>query len=209
MPQSHRSSSNGEVDFRGQERSNATHMSNDGPGRAAIDHAATPVQAFYGIRRVDDLADRRIEAEERDHLLPGPAPGRGDRGVFPGPFVLEIVEFGGGHVGGRSAVDPAQVGRYHLAVLPGAEVQAVAHQMHDAGLDHGLREGGGDGLGEALQPVDDGDRECPACPCSSARSSPRARTWRRGRTKQSTGLFCDPSHSRRSTAQGPRACRRG
>jgi len=85
------------------------------------------------ILRIAGSPDRRVEAEERDRLLPGPAPGRRGRGVFPGPFLLELVEFGGGHLVGRSAADPAQVGRYRLAVFPGAEVQAVAHQMHDAG----------------------------------------------------------------------------
>ena len=94
------------------------------------DHA---VQAFDGVGRVDDLADRRIEGEERDHFLPCPAPGRGDGRVFRGPFPLESIEFGDGHIGGRSPVDPAQIGgmrrvrkqsgglfprRLGLAVLP-------------------------------------------------------------------------------------------
>ena len=35
----------------------------------------------------------------------------------------------------------------------------MAHQMDDTCLDHGVREGGGDGLGEALQPVHDGDQD--------------------------------------------------
>ena len=30
--------------------------------------------------------------------------------------------------------------------------------MHDAGLDHGVREGGGDGFGKALEAVHDGDQ---------------------------------------------------
>ncbi|CAM5602904.1 hypothetical protein ATER59S_05514 [Aquamicrobium terrae] len=35
----------------------------------------------------------------------------------------------------------------------------MADQVHDAGLDDRLREDGTDGLGEALQPVDDGDQD--------------------------------------------------
>ena len=34
----------------------------------------------------------------------------------------------------------------------------MAHQMHDAGLDRGVREGSCDRLGEALQPVHNGDQ---------------------------------------------------
>jgi len=34
----------------------------------------------------------------------------------------------------------------------------MAYQMNDACLDHGVREGGGDGLREPLQPVHDGDQ---------------------------------------------------
>lgn len=35
------------------------------------------MQAFHGVGRINDLADGRIEGEERDHLLPCPPPGSG------------------------------------------------------------------------------------------------------------------------------------
>lgn len=50
------------------------------------------VQAFDRIRGVDDLADRRIEGEEWDHLLPSPAPGRCDGGIFADPFFFKGVQ---------------------------------------------------------------------------------------------------------------------
>ncbi len=37
---------------------------------------------------------RAHRATQRDHLLPGPAPGRGDGRVFPGPFFLEGIKLG-------------------------------------------------------------------------------------------------------------------
>jgi len=89
------------------------------------------------------------------------------------------------------------------------------------GPDRGLREGGRDGFREAFRPVHDRDQDVlrdepwraigPSGngECSSARSSPRAGTWRRGRAKLSPGLSCDPSHSRQSTGPDLRAGRRG
>ena len=55
--------------------------------------------------------------------------------MFPGPFFLEGIELGRGNIGGRGAVNPAQIGDHCLAIVPGAEVQRMTHQMHDASLD--------------------------------------------------------------------------
>jgi hypothetical protein len=75
------------------------------------------------------------------------------------PFFFESIKFGLGYIGGWGAVNPAQVGGHHLAVLPGAEVQRMAHQMYDAGLDHRVREGFCNRLGEAFQTIHDGDQD--------------------------------------------------
>lgn len=118
-----------------------------------------PVQAFNGIGRVDDLSDRWIKGEERDHFLPCPPPGRGNRGVFRSPLFLESVQLGSGLIGGQCPVNRAQINGHGLAILPGAEVQGMTHQMHDAGLDSGLREGRRDCLGKAFQAVHNGDQD--------------------------------------------------
>lgn len=44
------------------------------------------------IRGVDDPAHGLGEGEERDDAIPVPPPGRGDGGVFSGPFLLEGIK---------------------------------------------------------------------------------------------------------------------
>ena len=111
------------------------------------------------IRGVDHLSDLRRIGEERHDFVPGAPPGRADRRVLLAPFGLELGKPLLGHVGGLGAIDRAQRRRQPLAVLPRHEVQAVADQMDDAGLHDGAREDGGDGVGEALQPIDHGEQE--------------------------------------------------
>jgi hypothetical protein len=65
------------------------------------------VQALDRVGGGGDLADRRVEGEERDHFLSSPPPSRGDRRVFPSPFSLESVQLDGGLVCCRGAVDRA------------------------------------------------------------------------------------------------------
>ena len=76
------------------------------------------IQAFNGIGRVDDLSDRWIKGEERDHFLPCPPPGRGDRSVFRGPFFLKRTELGCCLISGYGPVNRAQIDRDGLKVLP-------------------------------------------------------------------------------------------
>ena len=131
------------------------------------------VQAFDSIGGVDNFPDGGREGEERGHFLPGPSPGRCYGSVFVAPSGLERVQGDGGLIGGGRLINPAQVGgmrrirkqsgglfsrRLGLAVLPGAEVRRMAHQMHDTGLDRRLRKGRRDRLGEALEPVHNGDQ---------------------------------------------------
>lgn len=65
-----------------------------------------------------------------------------------------------GHLEELYGIDVSPDRRHdRLAILPRHELQGMADQMHDAGLDHGLGEDGVDRLGEALQAVDDGDQD--------------------------------------------------
>lgn len=64
-----------------------------------------PVQALDRVRGVDHPADFRAEGKERDHLLPGTAPGLGDRGILLAPGLIEGLQRVPGRLGGLSAVD--------------------------------------------------------------------------------------------------------
>ncbi len=79
--------------------------------------------------------------------------------AFPCPLFFERVQHRGRLIRRCRGVDFTQTGGQGLAVLPGADVQRMADQVDDAGLDGRLRESGGDRLGEALQPVNDGNRD--------------------------------------------------
>jgi hypothetical protein len=123
------------------------------------------------------------------------------RGILA-PSRLEISE---GFLGLdiiRGLITPLQVLGDVLAILPAAEVQRVAHQMHDTGLHCGVGESRVDSVREALEAVqcsavvclqtrrgDNGDQNVlndePCCAigpsdngeCCADCSSPRARTW--------------------------------
>src|SRR3546814_8463727 len=56
-------------------------------------------------------------------------------------------------------VDGFQGGSKRLAIFPCHEIHRVAQQMDDACLDHRFGEDGGDGVGEALQAIDDGQHD--------------------------------------------------
>lgn len=72
-------------------------------------------RVVYLIRRVDHLADRWREGEERHHKLPGAPPGLTDRRVSPAPLA---VEPGGSSRGRFGAIDRLQTRHNALAVLP-------------------------------------------------------------------------------------------
>ena len=99
-----------------------------------------------------------MESEERNDLGPGPAPALADGRVFPAPwagFEGRQRRFAAGRV--DRPVDVLQRRRDRLAVLVGDEVQAVAQQMDDAGLNRRFGKDGDDRLRKALQAIDDGD----------------------------------------------------
>ncbi len=105
------------------------------------------------IFRIAGSPDRRIEREERDHLGPCLTPGRGDGGVFSGPVFLELVQFSGGLIGGGGLINLAQISGHIFAIIPSAEVQGMAQQMHNAGLDGGIWEGLRDRIREAFEAI--------------------------------------------------------
>ena len=117
------------------------------------------VQALDRIRGVDNPADVLVEGEEGDDLLPVPPPGLPDRRIAVVPASLELGEPGLGGVCGLGAIDVLEVRGHDVAILVGAEVQRIAGEMEDAGLDDGLREDRVDCLRKALQPVDDDDQD--------------------------------------------------
>ena len=80
-------------------------------------------------------------------------------GYFLPALGLEVTEPVLGDLGGLGAIDRPQRRHQPLAVLPRHEAQTVADQMNDAGLHDRPREDGGDGVGEALEPVDNGEQE--------------------------------------------------
>src|SRR5436305_107494 len=117
------------------------------------------MQCLDRVGGVDHLPDGWGEGEERDDMLPGTPPDRADGRITLAPFSLELLEPEEGLLGVLGSVDRLDGGQDRLTVLPGDEGQAVADQVHDAGLHHGLWEYRGDRLGEALEPVDDGDQD--------------------------------------------------
>jgi hypothetical protein len=50
-------------------------------------------------------------------------------------------------------------GGNRLAVFPGHEIEAMAQQLKNAGLDHHLRKDGGNCVGKPFEAVDDGDQD--------------------------------------------------
>ena len=134
------------------------------------DGARFRVQGLDGIGRVDHSADTFRESEERHHVLPVPAPALGDCRIALAPGSgIEVIE---GLQAGRGVpgfVNGFEGGHGGLPVLSGHKVEGMTDQVHDAGLHDGLRKDGGDGLGKALQAVDNRDQDV-GDPGSSVRS---------------------------------------
>ena len=111
-----------------------------GEGAAGFDNLAqAPMQAFDGVGCVDHATDLRWVGEERNDFVPGPSPGSADRRIFFAPCCFELAEAQFGSFGCLSAVNGAQIRHDQLSVLPGDEIQRMARQMDNAGLDGGLK----------------------------------------------------------------------
>lgn len=124
------------------------------------DLAQLHVQALDGVGHVSHAPDVGREDEERRDVLPGPLPGRDDHWLLcPPRSVSERLQSLLGSLLAGGGIDWPQRGADGLTILPARVIQAVADQMHDAGLHRRARKGGADGLGQALQTIDHGDQD--------------------------------------------------
>jgi hypothetical protein len=132
-----------------------------------LDDLAQPaVQTLDGVARVDHAAHRRAEGKERNHAVPGPAPGRHDGGELLSPGSgLQGIELGRCRLRTGCRIDRLQGCGQRLAVLPTRKVQAFADQVHDAGLQRSGREHRRQRLGNALEAVGDGDYDVGHAAC--------------------------------------------
>lgn len=118
------------------------------------------VQRLDRVGRIYNFSDIRREGIERNHLIPGPAPERGNRRVFRTPRArIERVQRHGDRFGARCPIDLLERRRDRFPVFPAGEVQRVPDQMHDTGLDRRFREYRVDRFREALQAVDHGNQD--------------------------------------------------
>lgn len=117
------------------------------------------IQGLDGVGGADHFPDILGKGLERRDLRPGATPALADRGVFAAPFArLEGRQGLLGRCGAGGAGDVPQRRGDRLAVVVGGEVEAVARRMNEAGLDRRSGKGRDNGLGEALQPLDGGER---------------------------------------------------
>src|SRR3546814_148529 len=118
------------------------------------------VKRLDGIGCVDDPAHFVRERKERDDLAPGAPPALADSGITLAPGTgLERRQRLFGSVGICRTVNLLECGCQPLAVFPGHEVHGVTQQVDNTGLDYRLREHRGDRIREALQAVDDGEKD--------------------------------------------------
>src|SRR5450755_1810527 len=127
---------------------------------ACMDRAAQfAVQALYGICGVDHFSDFLGIGKKGNHVRPMAAPGRTDGGKFLTPgTVLEFLQRHGSRFGVLGSVDILQLPGDRFAILPGAKIQGITNQVHDAGLNLRLGKYRVDCLRKSLQAIDDGDQ---------------------------------------------------
>lgn len=124
------------------------------------DLAQLTVQAFNGVGGVDQLAYGRWESEERDHPIPGAAPGGHDVGKALTPRAcFKLVKGMASIVGIDGRVDGLEGRGQRFAVFPARIVQAVADQVNNASLQGRGREHRAQGLRYALEAVRDGNQD--------------------------------------------------
>ena len=105
------------------------------------------------VRGAHDASDLAVEAEERDELGPGVLPQPHDCRVLVAPRFGELEESFLGLGEGRGLVHGLQGPGDGVPVLPGGVLEAVAHQVHDAGLHDRLPPHRVHRLGQPLEAV--------------------------------------------------------
>ena len=97
-------------------------------------------QSLFTLRHPADL---RWEGEHRHDMFSGAPAGRRNRRIARVSSPLELIQ-PGRRLYRFGAAGRLQMGHHILAALPGDESQQFVAQMHDAGLDRGLRKHRGD-----------------------------------------------------------------
>lgn len=124
------------------------------------DFAQLRVDVLDGVGRIDHLPHGGWEGQEPNHAVPGIAPCCADRGESLAlRAVGKDIEFELGGLGIDGGIDGFDCGGQCLAILPARVIEAVADQVHDAGLLRGCREHRRQRFGHALEAVCDGDQD--------------------------------------------------
>ena len=87
-----------------------------------------------------------------------PAPCYADGGELGVPLFAKGIEFGFGIIDGGGSINALEISSDHLAIFPGDKIQTIAHHMHDAQLDFGLRKDALNGIREAGEAVQAGNQ---------------------------------------------------
>lgn len=88
-----------------------------------------------------------------------PAPHHANGWELGVPFFAEGLELSLGIIDSRGTINPFQVDGHQLAILPGDEVQAVVHHVHEAELDYCPRVNRFNGVRKTGQTVDTGNQD--------------------------------------------------
>jgi hypothetical protein len=103
----------------------------------------THVHGFDSVSGVDHLTDFRSEIDGR---------------ILPIPLRLEFAEPAFSLFDGGGLIYLLEVSGDLFAAFPRNVLQAVAHHVHNAELNNGLRKDRFDGLRKSLQAIDTGDQ---------------------------------------------------
>ncbi|SEK00434.1 hypothetical protein SAMN05518849_12541 [Sphingobium sp. AP50] len=118
------------------------------------------IQGLNGIGGLNDPPDFGVKVKNGMTLGPRLAPTLADGGITLTPDAgLECRQCLLGSRGIDGASNGLQGCPERLAIFPCYEIHRVAQQVDDAGLNRRFREDGGDGVGKALQGINDGQHD--------------------------------------------------
>jgi len=131
-----------------------------------LENLAQPgVYALNGVGGVDHPTHLGREGKKGNHLVPDPAPRAHHGGEFLAPWAaLKRIQFGQCRLGAGCGVDRLDGRCQRLAILPVGIVQAVAYQVHDAGLQRCFGVHHLQGLTHALEAIGDRNQHIVATP---------------------------------------------